>query len=143
MAVDITALVGGAVGGVAIQTVLGPLFGQIHERRSFRADVLAKLSVVQNERWAHSDTPDMLRDAATSLRAASLVAGLDKRAVDFYVLTAGAGWQVSHQGWQRLPGDEEAAGIPAKLGNLISESAAVLAAYTWRPYLSGPRGSRS
>jgi hypothetical protein len=136
--VDVTALVGGAVGGAAIQTVLGPLFGQVHERRSFRADVLASLAVVENERWASSDTPDKLRESVTSLRAASLVAGLDKRVVDFYAVTAAAGWQVSHAGWQVDPEEEGAAGIPVALANLISEAAAVLAAYTWRPYWRRP-----
>ena len=133
MGVDLTALVGGAVGGAAIQTALGPLFGQVHERRSFRADVLASIAVVENERWATSDAPDGLRDAVVSLRATTLVAGLDKRVVDFYALVAGAGWQVSHAGWEVYP-DEEGAGIPAELADLISEAAAVLAAYAWRPY---------
>lgn len=132
MSVDVTALVGGAVGGAAIQAVLGPLFGQVHERRAFRADVLAKISVVESERWAHSETPDKLRDAATALRAASLVAGLDRRAVDFYVRTAGAGWQVGHRSFS--PDEEESGAIPVALGALISESAAVLATYAWRPY---------
>jgi hypothetical protein len=133
VSVDVTALVGGAVGGAAIQSVLNPLFGQVHERRAFRADVLAKLAIVENKRWATAEKPDQLREAVASLRAASLVAGLDKRVVDFHVLTAGAGWQVSFRSWQEWP-DEDGGSVPSTLGTLISDSAAVLAAYAWRPY---------
>lgn len=50
MGIDATSLIGGALGGAALQSVLEPLIGQRHLRRDLRANVLQAVTKVQDGR---------------------------------------------------------------------------------------------
>jgi hypothetical protein len=47
MGIDATALIGGVLGGAALQSVMEPLLGQRHLRRDLRANVLKAVTGVQ------------------------------------------------------------------------------------------------
>lgn len=139
MGVDITALVGGAVGGAAIQSVLGPLFGQIHERRELRAKVLDSIAEVERERWASSDDRSGFRAAIVRLRSNALVAGVNRTLLDAYVLAAAASYGQSLADWE-VSGDSEGGGsISVPLSKYTKECAAALSFQVWHPRWSFAR----
>lgn len=133
MAVDVTALVGGAVGGAAIQSVLGPLFGQIHERRELRAHVLASLAEVERVRWADSEDRMPFRTAVGSLRADALVAGVNRELAEAYVQAAAACYGRSLRNWEMSGGEPESGTISMPLSNYIGACAKALTFYLWHP----------
>jgi hypothetical protein len=131
--VDITALVGGAVGGAAVQSVLGPLFGQVHERRELRAKVLDSIAEVERERWASSDDRSGFRSAIVRLRSNALVAGVNRTLLDAYVLAAAAAYGQSLADWE-ISGDSEVGGsISIPLSSYAKKCAAALSFQVWHP----------
>ena len=138
MGVDIAALVGGAVGGAAVQSVLGPLFGQIHERRELRAKVLDSIAEVERERWASSDDRSGFRAAIIGLRSNALVAGVSRTLLDTYILAAAAAYGESLRGWERS-GDPEAGGISVPLADYVKRCADALTWQIWHPRWSVAR----
>jgi hypothetical protein len=137
--VEITALVGGAVGGAAVQSVLGPLFGQIHERRELRAKALDSVAEVERERWASSDDRSAFRSAIVRLRSNALVAGVNRTLLDMYVLAAAAAYGQSLADWE-MSGDSETGGsISIPLASYAKECAAALSFQVWHPRWSFAR----
>jgi hypothetical protein len=133
MAIDAAALVGGALGGAVVQSVLGPLVGQRHERRDLRGKVLHQLAAVENGRWAPRDG-DEFRQAIVGLRTSALVAGLSRALIEFYVTVATAARMKSQQSWDEDPDPEYGGGIPIALSELTREAAETVASYAWHPY---------
>lgn len=138
MGVDLTALVGGAVGGAAVQSVLGPLFGQVHERRELRAKVLDSIAEVERKRWAASEDRSGFHAAIVGLRSNALVAGVNRTLLDIYVLAAAAAYGKSLIAWE-ISGDPEAGGISIPLANYVKECAAALTWQVWHPRWSFAR----
>jgi hypothetical protein len=124
--------VGGAVGGAAVQSVLGPLFGQVHERRELRAKVLDSIAEVERERWASSDDRSGFRAAIIGLRSNALVAGVSRTLLDTYVLAAAAAYGESLRGWERS-GDPDAGGISVPLADYVKHCADALTWQIWHP----------
>jgi hypothetical protein len=140
MGIDATALIGGALGGAAVQSVLEPLIGQRHLRRDLRSNVLQAITEVEGNRWAPHDRDDFRR-SASELRSAVLVAGLPRQPAEFYIKAASAGRMLSERDWEETGGgDEEVPGgaIPSELNHLIQGAAAQLVASAWHPYRTRP-----
>lgn len=133
MGVDVTALVGGAVGGAAIQSVLGPLFGQVHERREYRAKALASVAAVERERWAESEDREPFRSAIGDLRSSGLVAGVNRDLLDTYVLAAAACFGTSLTSWERSGGAPESASIGIPLSEYVMACREALIFSLWHP----------
>jgi hypothetical protein len=138
MAVDAATLAGGALGGAVAQSVLGPLFSQRNERRELRAKVLHKIAEVENVRWVPADRDAFLK-AAHELRSLALVAGLNRKPVEFYVVVAAAAREKSEWSLEMAGGDIDAGGgIDTSLADLTSEAAAYLTDCVWHPNLQRP-----
>jgi hypothetical protein len=135
VSVDVTTLVGGAVGGAAAQSVLGPIFGQVHYRRELRAKVLDGLATVERERWAASDDRSAFRGAIVQLRGAGLVAGLDRELLDMYVMAAAACYGKSLRRWEESGGDPEGGTISMALSYYVRDCAEAVRSYVWHPRL--------
>jgi hypothetical protein len=133
VSVDVTTLVGGAVGGAAAQSVLGPIFGQVHYRRELRAKVLDGLATVERERWASSEDRSAFRAAIVQLRGAGLVAGLDRELLDAYVVAAAACFGRSLRSWEESGGDPEGGTISMPLSYYVRDCAEAVRAYVWHP----------
>jgi hypothetical protein len=136
VSVDVTALVGGAVGGAAIQTIFGPLFGQVHYRRELRAKVLNALAEVERERWASSEDRSGFRAAIGQLRSTALVAGVNRELVDSYALAAAASYGHSLRDWERH-GNPDGGGISMPLSHYVTQCAEALTFYVWHPRWAG------
>lgn len=134
VAIDATALVGGALGGAVVQSILTPWFGQRHERRDLRAGVARSLSAVERTRWAPR-SKEKFRRAVTDLRTAALVAGVNRPLIDHYVLFASAGRALSERSFLQNPDPEFGGAINVGLGDLISEAAAAVVDFTWHPWM--------
>lgn len=87
MSVDVGWVVAGTVDGALVSSVLGPLITQGRERRDIRADVLRSVGDVERARWAPVEREDF-RATIINLRAAALVAGVNREAVDRYARLA-------------------------------------------------------
>lgn len=133
VAVDVTALVGGAVGGAAIQSVLGSLFGQVHERREFRARTLNSVAAVERERWASGQDREPFRAAISDLRSRGLVAGTNRELLDAYVLGAAACFGTSLTNWERSGGDPEGGSIGIPLSEYVVACREALIFSLWHP----------
>src|SRR5690242_14397329 len=111
MAIDATTLVGGALGGAVVSSVVGPSIAQRHERRDLRAKVLRSLAEVERRRWAPGTAWGELRDAAVGLQADALVAGINRQLVDRYVELASVGHRTSQHSWDATPDPDFGGGI--------------------------------
>jgi hypothetical protein len=134
MAIDATALVGGALGGAVAQSILTPWFAQRHERRDLRAGVVRSLSAVERTRWAPK-SKEKFRQALTDLRTAALVAGVNRALIDQYILFACAGRHLSDISFERNPDPEFGGGIDSTFAGLIEDGAAAVMDFTWHPWL--------
>ena len=140
MGIDATALVGGALGGAAVQSVLEPLVGQRHLRRDLRANVLQAVTDVEANRWAPYDR-EQFRQAVAKLRSSVLVAGLPRRPAEFYLEVASAARMVSDRDWGETGGGDEdfpGGAIPSSLSDLVQNAAAAVVAAAWHPFRSRP-----
>jgi hypothetical protein len=136
MAVDATQIVGGAIGGALITSVLGPIISQRGARRDVRADVLRRIADVESTRWAETGR-DEFRAATVHLRAAGLVADANRSLVDRYLYLA----QVARRQAEKMRGqlgreEAEAIGssIPVRLHELVRDAAELLTEHLWHPY---------
>jgi hypothetical protein len=136
VALDTTALVTGAVGGAAVQSVLGPLISQRHERRDLRAAVIRGISEVEIGRWASSERPyQEFLTALAAVRAAALVASIPRELADRYVRFAFVARRTSDISWEEYAQDPETGGgIPVALSALVTTAADLLMEYAWHPY---------
>jgi len=132
MSVDVGWVVAGTVGG-ALVSALGPLITQGRERRDVRADVLRGIGDVERARWAPVEREDF-RAAVISLRAAALVAGVNREAVDRYARLAQVAQRMSEDSWEVIPDPEYGGGIPGALGELTRSAAKLLTDSVWHPY---------
>ena len=132
MSVDVGWVVAGTVGGALVSSVLGPLITQGRERRDIRADVLRGIGDVERARWAPVEREDF-RAAIINLRAAALVAGVNRDAVDRYAGLAQIAQRMSENSWEETPGPEFA-GIPIALSELTRSAAQLLTDSVWHPY---------
>ncbi|MGN6558550.1 MAG: hypothetical protein ACTHLH_11160 [Solirubrobacterales bacterium] len=138
MGVDAAALAGGALGGAVVQSVLGPLFGQRHERRELRAKVLRKIAEIENARWVPAEKAVFL-NAAHELRSLVLVAGMNRKPVEFYVVVAAAAREKSELSLELAGGDVEfGGGIDGSLADLVRDAATLVTDCAWHPYLQRP-----
>jgi hypothetical protein len=133
MSVDVVTLVGGAIGGAAVSSVLGPLFGQVHQRRELRGRALASLADVERERWAENEDRAPFRSAVTGLRANALVAGVSRYLIDTYLEAAAAGYSMSLRNWEMSGGDPEGGSITVPLSVYVGECRAALNQSLWHP----------
>lgn len=134
MAIDAATLVGGALGGAVVQSVLTPLIGQRHERRDLRAGVVRSLAELQRTRWApHSK--EKFRRAVTDLRTAALVAGVNRALIEEYISFACAGRALSERSFEENPDPEFGGGIDVGMADLIADAAAAVLDFTWHPWL--------
>jgi hypothetical protein len=135
VAVDVTQLLGGALGGALASSVLGPLIAQRRERRDVRADVLRAIGAVERARWAPFERDDF-RATLIDLRSAALVAGVNREAVDRYVDLAQVAHQVSADTWEKWRDEEgrSEGAIPGSLSNLTTRAAMLLTDEVWHPY---------
>ena len=132
MSVDVGWVVAGTVGGALVSSVLGPLISQGRERRDIRADVLRGIGDVERARWAPVEREDF-RAAIINLRAAALVAGVNREAVDHYARLAQVAQRMSEDAWEETR-DPEFAGIPSALSELTRGAATLLTDSVWHPY---------
>src|ERR1035441_4485442 len=102
MSVDVGWVVVGTVGGALVTSVLGPLITQGRERRDVRAEGLRGVGGVERARWAPVEREDF-RAAIISLRAAALVAGVNREAVDRYAHLAQVAQRMSEDSWEEVP----------------------------------------
>jgi hypothetical protein len=70
MAVDVEQLVGGALSGALVTSVLTPLIGQRLQRRDLRAAMLRAVGELERTRWADEDGPEAFREAVLASRRA-------------------------------------------------------------------------
>jgi hypothetical protein len=143
VAIDAVGLLGGALGGALVSSVLGPAIAQRRERRDLRADVLRRLAEVERARWAPVSA-DEFRAAVVGLRAAGLVAGVNRQALDRYIFLAAVAWRESDRTWEERGADPETGGgyIEAAFAALVRHIAEVLADHLWHPFRSRPRLQR-
>lgn len=138
MAVDVTALTGGALGGAVVQSILGPLFGQRHERRELRAKVLRKIAAVEDTHWVPAKKEAFL-ESANELSSLALVAGINRRAVELYLVVAAAAREKSEESLDRAGGDlETGGGVRLSLSQLARDAAAFVTDCVWHPHLQRP-----
>lgn len=138
MAVDVAALAGGAVGGAVVQSVLGPLFGQRHERRELRAKVLRKIAEIEDTRWVPAKK-EVFLETANELSSLALVAGINRRAVELYLVLAAAAREKSEESLERAGGDLEAGGgVRLSLSELVRDAATFVTDCVWHPHLQRP-----
>jgi hypothetical protein len=128
-------LAGGAVGGAAIQSVLGPLFGQVHERRELRSKMLDALAAVEQDRWASSEDRTAFRTGVVRLRSTALMAGVSRDLVDIYVLSAAACYNRSLRSWEESGGDPEGGSIPIPLSDYVRHCGEALRSYAWHSHV--------
>lgn len=133
MSVDVGWVVAGTVGGALVSSVLGPLITQGRERRDTRAEVLRSVGDVERARWAPVEHKDF-RAAIINLRAAALVAGVDREAVDRYARLAQVAQRMSENFWEMKPDPEFGSGISAELDELTRGAAMLLTDSVWHPY---------
>jgi hypothetical protein len=139
MAVDATQIVGGAIGGALITSVLQPIISQRGARRDVRADVLRRVGDVESTRWAETGW-DEFRAATVHLRAAGLVAGANRSLVDRYLYLALVARRQAEKSWAQMlrelgPNAEElGSSIPIPLGELVRDAATLLTESLWHPY---------
>lgn len=139
MGLDATSLVGGALGGAALQSVLDPLLGQRHLRRDLRANVVRATAQVEERRWATA-SQDSFGDAVVELRTAVLVAGLQREPMEAYVEIA-AGARALAERTAILDDSEPALRgglIPTEMGDLARNAATLLVSIAWHPYRTRP-----
>ncbi len=138
MGIDATALIGGALGGAALQSVLEPLLGQRHLRRDLRANVLKGVTGVEYARWAPRSRDDF-RQSVVDLRAQVLVAGLPRRPAEVYIEASAAARALSDRDWEESGGGDPEIPvglIPTEMGDYVRACATVLIAAAWHPYRS-------
>jgi hypothetical protein len=136
MGIDATALISGALGGAALQSVLEPLLGQRHLRRDLRANVLKAVTRVEYARWAPRSRDDF-RQSVADLRAQVLVAGLPRRPAEVYIEAVAAARTLSDRDWDESGGgDSEVPGglIPTEMGDYVAACATNLVATAWHPH---------
>jgi len=133
MSVDVGWVVAGTVAGALVSSVLGPLITQGRERRDIRADVLRSVGDVERARWAPVEREDF-RAAIINLRAAALVASVNREAVDRYARLAQVAQRMSEDSWEVIPDPEFGGGIPGALGELTRGAAKLLTDSVWHPY---------
>jgi hypothetical protein len=135
VAVDVGQLLGGALGGAVASSVLGPLIGQRRERRDLRADVLRRVSAVEQAKWA--PTPlEHFREAIVALRAAALVAQVHRELVEEYAYPASVGWAESLKSWDDDPDPEYGGYVDGTLADLIHDESQLLVDHVWHPLRS-------
>lgn len=121
-----------------VQSVLGPVFGQRHERRELRAKVLGKIAETENARWVPVEKAAFL-SAAQELRSLALVAGINRKPVEFYIVVAAAAREKSEWSLDMAGGDlEGGGGIRLSLAELVREAAAFVTDCAWHPHLQRP-----
>jgi hypothetical protein len=130
---DLAQLVGGAVGGALITSVVGPLISQRHERRDVRANVLRAVAEVERARWAPAER-EPFRATIINLRSAALVAGVNREAVESYARLAQYAQRMSEDSWEVIPDEEFGGGIPGSLGDLTRHAATLVTDIVWHPY---------
>jgi hypothetical protein len=140
MAVDVAALVGGALGGAIAGSVLQPIFAQRGARRDVRAAALRAISEVERTRWYPRKETEF-RSAVVACRTAALVAGLDRGVTDQYVRQAQICRHLSQANGELF--GEEGGGIPAELSDLARQTAELLVSELWHPYRSRPGRRRN
>lgn len=133
MTVGVAELVGGALGGAIVTSVITPLLAQRIDRRQHRASALSALGLVEQNRWGDKDF-QAFREAVRKLRTTALVAGADRTLVDRYLLYAQVARQTSDWNVESADGYPEAAGIPTSLANLVPATAEALVDHLWHPW---------
>jgi len=133
MAVGVAELVGGALGGAIVTSVITPLLAQRIDRRQHRASALSALGLIEQSRWGDEDFR-AFREAVRKLRTTALVAGADRTLVDRYLLYAQVARQTSDWNVEIADGYPEAAGIPTSLANLVRAAAEALVDHLWHPW---------
>jgi hypothetical protein len=138
VAIEAAELIGGALGGALVTSVLQPLISQRTDRRNRRATVLDQLATVEEARWASQElSSDVARSrfetAVRNLRAAALVAGARRSVVDRYIILAAVAMQAAEQSLEES-GGAEAAGIPSGLAELVRNAARIVVDNQWHPY---------
>lgn len=141
MSVEVEQLVAGAFGGALVTSVLGPLISQRRERRDVRADVLRAVGAVERARWAPVEREDF-RSAIIGLRAAALVAGVNRDAVETYARLAQYAQRMSQESWDIVQDPEFGGGIPGTLGGLVRTAATLVTDSVWHPYRKRPHVAR-
>lgn len=135
MAVGVAELVGGALGGAIVTSVITPLLAQRIDRRQHRASALSALGLVEQSRWGDEDF-DGFREAVRKLRTTALVAGADRTLVDRYLHYAQVARQMSDWNVEKAHGYPEAAGIASGLADLVQTAAEALVDHLWHPWRS-------
>ncbi len=134
MAVDLSQLVGGALGGAVASSVLGPWIAQSKDRRDVRAEVLRQLALVEQTRWAGpASSWETFRDAVHSLRAAALIAAVPRDLVDRYIRLATIARRKSEESAQLREPEDNAGGIVAGLSDLPRDAAWRHTDHLWHP----------
>lgn len=136
MTIEASTLVGGALGGAVVQSVLGALVGQRHERRNMRAEVLRRIGELEQARWMDENGPSWqdYRSADNAVRAAGLVASAPRELIDVYLRFARAGRLMSERHWKMDPDPEFGGSVPGPLGDLITDAAERLVSHVWYPH---------
>lgn len=139
MGLDATSLVGGALGGAALQSVLDPLLGQRHLRRDLRANVVRATARVEERRWATANQ-NSFGEAVIELRTAVLVAGLQREPMEAYVEIASGARALAERTAIRNDSEPALQGglIPTEMGDLVERAATLLVSIAWHPYRTRP-----
>jgi hypothetical protein len=139
MGIDATSLVGGALGGAALQSVLDPLLGQRHLRRDLRANVVRAVARVEERRWATA-RQESFGEAVIELRTAALVAGLQREPMEAYVEIASGARALAERTAIRHDNEPALRGglIPTEMGDLAQHAATLLVSIAWHPYRTRP-----
>jgi hypothetical protein len=128
--IDAETLIGGALGGAIVQSIVGPLVMNGSARRDIRATVLRRIGEVERRRWAPGSW-DALLESAAALSAEALVAGMPRDLVDVYVAAARASFLTGEQMMEDQ--DEDRGCIPPDLAHVCRRSADLVIRAAWHP----------
>lgn len=132
---DVGQLVGGAFGGAVASSILGPMIVQRTELRGLRAAALRAVADVESKRWAPGDFR-AYRDAVVTFRSEALVARVDRRVVERYILLSYVARQRSDQDHEELQSDEHGGGISPELNSVVRQAANLVVTTLWQPWRS-------
>jgi hypothetical protein len=99
--------------------------------------VLRYIGELEGARWAPTKYPEF-RGCVVKLRAAALIAGANREALDSYIYLAQVAHGLSLQTWEMWDGEEEAGAgaIRGDLSTLVGDAARLLTESVWHPYQS-------
>ena len=131
-------LLTGALWGALISSLVAPYILQTKERRVIRAQALNAIFEVELSRWAEGTDYQKFRKDITTLRAAALVARVDRKMLEHYVYLAAVSRFCSDNDLAGDPEEEYRGMIPSELSNLTQSVAEDLTILLWHPLRSRP-----